>query len=40
MDTGKQFNDDGYVYTPYVTRNGVRIYPKNAKFFRFPKKKR
>lgn len=24
-----------WVYAAYITRNGVRIYPKNAKCFRF-----
>ena len=23
------------IYTPYIVRNGVKIYPKNAKVFRF-----
>lgn len=27
--------EDGYVYTPYITRNGKRIYPKNGGVFRF-----
>lgn len=24
-----------WVYSRYITKNGVRIYPKNARFFRF-----
>ena len=24
-----------WVYCRYITKNGVRIYPKNSKFFRF-----
>ena len=24
-----------WVYTPYVIRNGVKIYPTRARFFRF-----
>ena len=25
-----------YIFRPYITRNGVRIYPKNAKMFKIP----
>ena len=32
-------DDKEYVFCRYVIRNGKRYYPKNAKFFRFPKKK-
>lgn len=30
-------NDEGKVWicTPFITRNGVRIYPKNSKVFCF-----
>jgi hypothetical protein len=28
------------VYCRYITRNGRRIYPKNARFFRFIVKKK
>lgn len=28
-------NAGHWVYTPYVIRNGVKYYPKNAKYFRF-----
>ncbi len=24
-----------WIYSRYITKNGVRIYPKNGKFFRF-----
>ncbi len=24
-----------WVYTPYVIRNGVKVYPTRARFFRF-----
>ena len=24
-----------WIYCRYITKNGVRIYPKNARFFRF-----
>ena len=24
-----------WIITPYITKNGKRIYPKNARFFRF-----
>ena len=24
-----------WVYSRYITKNGVRIYPKNGKYFRF-----
>lgn len=24
-----------WIYTKYITKNGVRIYPKNGKVFRF-----
>lgn len=27
--------DGEWVYCPYVVRNGKRIYPRNARFFRF-----
>lgn len=26
-----------YVYRPYITVNGKKIYPKKSKVFRFPK---
>ena len=26
----------GYTFTPYITKNGVRIYPRNGKVFRIP----
>jgi hypothetical protein len=39
MAKNKTSNNSGWVYTPYVTRNGKRIYPKNAKVFRFPRKR-
>lgn len=24
-----------YVFTPYIVRNGVRVYPKHSRMFRF-----
>lgn len=27
-------NDNQYIFVRYITRNGVRIYPKNARVFR------
>lgn len=33
MKSQKQTNGH-YVYRPYITKNGVRIYPKHAKVFR------
>jgi hypothetical protein len=32
--------DEFYFYTPYITRNGKRVYPKNAKVFRIPRRKK
>jgi len=29
-----------FVYCAYVVRNGKKVYPRKAKVFRFPKKKR
>lgn len=29
-----------YIIRPYITKNGVRIYPKNGKFFKIPIKKK
>ena len=29
-------DEDGYIYPRYITRNGEKIYPKNAKTFRIP----
>ena len=29
-----------YIFRPYITKNGVRIYPKNGKFFKIPIKKK
>lgn len=26
----------GYIFRPYITKNGVKIYPKKAKVFRIP----
>lgn len=28
-----------YIFRPYITKNGVRIYPKNGKLFKIPIKK-
>lgn len=28
-----------YIFRKYITKNGVRIYPKNAKVFKIPLKK-
>ena len=35
MENKESNNDMIEVYTRYITRNGKRIYPKNAKFFHF-----
>ena len=29
-----------YVYRPYITVNGKKIFPKKSKVFRFPKTKK
>lgn len=29
-----------YIFRPYITKKGVRIYPKNSKFFKIPIKKK
>jgi hypothetical protein len=36
-DSTNSENNDGKVeiFCRYITRKGVKIYPKNAKFFRF-----
>lgn len=28
----------GYIFRRYITKNGIRIYPKNAKVFKIPVK--
>jgi hypothetical protein len=40
--TEKDKNDDviEYVIVRYITKNGKRIYPKNGKYFKFPKRKK
>ena len=36
MSTTKDDTTDGkWIYRPYVTIRGKRVYPKNAKVFRF-----
>ena len=33
----KKKNDKkDYIFRPYITKNGIRIYPKNAKVFKIP----
>ena len=32
--------EDEYVFCRYITKNGKRIYPKHAKFFKFLAKKK
>lgn len=32
----KRVKDDGFIYRPYITRNGVKIYPKNSRVFKIP----
>jgi len=32
-------DDQEYVFCRYIKKNGKIIYPKKAKFFKFPKKK-
>lgn len=40
LEADKNKGDDmEYIYCRFIRRNGKIIYPKNAKFFRFPKKK-
>lgn len=29
-------NGQKYIYRRYITKNGVRIYPKNGKVFKIP----
>lgn len=29
-----------YIFRPYITKNGIRIYPKNGKLFKIPIKKK
>lgn len=29
-----------YIFRPYITKNGVRIYPKNGKLFKIPVRKK
>ena len=38
----KKENDEEveYIFRPYITKNGVRIYPKNGKLFKIPIKKK
>jgi hypothetical protein len=36
MKTNQTQQEEGeWIYARYITKNGKRIYPKNAKFFRF-----
>lgn len=28
--------NNGYIFCRYIKKNGKTIYPKNARFFRFP----
>lgn len=32
----KTTNNQKYIYRRYITKNGVRIYPKNGKVFKIP----
>ena len=32
--------DDDYVYTPYITKNGKRIYHPTGGVFKFPKRRK
>lgn len=34
----KKSEDVEYIFRPYITKNGKRIYPKKAKFFKIPVK--
>ena len=40
----KSFGSKGeaveYIYSPYIIRNGKKIFPKKSKVFRFPKTKK
>lgn len=31
--------ESDYIFVKYITKNGRRVYPKNAKAFRLPRKK-
>jgi hypothetical protein len=35
MTDEKTAVDGEWVFTPYITKNGKRIYPKSARLFRF-----
>jgi hypothetical protein len=35
MTTKDPTPDGEWIVTPYITKNGKRIYPKAARFFRF-----
>ncbi len=35
----KKLDETKYIYRRYITKNGIRIYPKNAKAFKIPIKK-
>ena len=39
MSQDSKNDDQEYVYCRYIKKNGKIIYPKNAKLFKFPKKK-
>ena len=34
MSSAKKQPNGHYIYRPYITNNGVRIYPKHSKVFR------
>lgn len=40
MSRNYQGAESDYVFVKYITKNGRRVYPKRAKAFRFPRKKK
>lgn len=32
----KKKDSKKYIFRPYITKNGVKIYPKNGKVFKIP----
>lgn len=40
MNENNHSEDYVYIYCKYITKNGVKIYPKNSKVFRLKVKKK
>lgn len=40
MEKKEKDEEVEYIFRPYITKNGVRIYPKNGKLFKIPIKKK